>query len=71
MFWLLSYQVVSVVNTFLMEGFDIFICIRSNVAMLHVYFKEKTGMRYRTDIRFGKEDFICNYDAILQFIKPN
>ena len=29
--------------------------------MLHVYYKEKTGMRYRTDIRFGIEDFICNF----------
>ena len=27
--------------------------------MLHVYYKEKTEMRYRTDIRFGVEDFIC------------
>lgn len=27
--------------------------------MLHVFYKEKTGMRYRTDIRFGIEDFIC------------
>jgi hypothetical protein len=30
------------------------------VAILHVYYKEKTGMRYRTDIRFGIEDFICS-----------
>lgn len=34
---------------------------RSNVAMLHVYYKEQTGMRYRTDIRYGIEDFICNF----------
>lgn len=33
---------------------------RTNVAVLHVYYnKEKTGMRYKTDIRFGVEDFIC------------
>ena len=32
---------------------------RSNVAVLHVYYKEKTGVRYKTDIRFGIEDFIC------------
>ena len=31
---------------------------RENVAVLHVYYKEKTGMRYKTDIRFGVEDFI-------------
>lgn len=34
---------------------------RSNVAMLHVYYKEQTGMRYRTDIRYGIEDFVCIY----------
>lgn len=38
---------------------------RTNVAMFHVYYKEKTGMRYRTDIRFGIEDFICNYIFLL------
>ncbi len=29
------------------------------MAVLHVYFREKTGMRYQTDVRFGVEDFIC------------
>jgi hypothetical protein len=33
--------------------------------MLHVYYKEKTGMRYRTDIRYGIEDFICNTFILL------
>lgn len=33
--------------------------IRSNVATLHVYYKEKTGLRYKTDIRFEVEDFVC------------
>ena len=30
-----------------------------NVAVLHVYYKEKTGMSYKIDIRFGVEDLIC------------
>lgn len=33
---------------------------RTNVALLHVYYKDRTGIRYKTDIRFGIEDFICN-----------
>ncbi len=37
----------------------LFLLVRSNVAVLHVYYKDKTGMRYKTDIRFGVEDFIC------------
>ena len=32
---------------------------RKNVAILHVYYKDRTGIRYKTDIRFGIEDFIC------------
>jgi amiloride-sensitive sodium channel len=27
--------------------------------VLHIYYKDKTGVRYKTDIRFGIEDFIC------------
>ena len=38
---------------------------RTNVALLHVYYKDRTGIRYKTDIRFGIEDFICNN---LQFL---
>ncbi|XP_046452018.1 pickpocket protein 28-like [Daphnia pulex] len=38
---------------------------KSNVAILHVYYKEKTGMRYRTDIRFGIEDFISAMGGLL------
>ena len=30
------------------------------MAVLHVYYKDKTGVRYKTDVRFGIEDFICN-----------
>jgi hypothetical protein len=33
---------------------------RSNVAVLHVYYKEKTSFLYKTDIHYGIEDFICN-----------
>lgn len=29
------------------------------MAVLHVYVKEATGIRYKKDIRFGIEDFIC------------
>ncbi|XP_046649312.1 pickpocket protein 28-like [Daphnia pulicaria] len=39
--------------------------LKSNVAMLHVYYKEKTGMRYRTDIRYGIEDFISAMGGLL------
>lgn len=35
------------------------IASRSNVAVLHVYFKEKTSFQYKTDIHYGIEDFIC------------
>lgn len=38
---------------------------KTNVAMFHVYYKEKTGMRYRTDIRFGIEDFISAMGGLL------
>ena len=40
---------------------------RSNVAILHVFYKDRTGVRYKTDIRFGIEDFICN-NKTTQFI---
>lgn len=44
-----------------------YLYFRSNVAMLHVYYKEKTVMRYMTDIRFGVEDFICkDFESILK-----
>ncbi|XP_057370231.1 pickpocket protein 28-like [Daphnia carinata] len=39
--------------------------LKSNVAMLHVYYKEQTGMRYRTDIRYGIEDFISAAGGLL------
>lgn len=39
---------------------------RSNVAVLHVYYKAKTGERYKTDIRYGIEDFICKYSYVFQ-----
>jgi hypothetical protein len=38
--------------------------------MLHVYYKEKTGMRYRTDIRFGAADFICK-NFLSEFVLKN
>lgn len=34
---------------------------RLNVAVLHVYYRDRTGFRYKSDIRFGIEDFICEY----------
>ena len=37
-----------------------FVNSRSNVAVLHVYYKEKTSFLYKTDIHYGIEDFICN-----------
>ena len=40
--------------------------IRSNVAVLHVYYKEKTGFLYKTEIRFRLEDII----GILIFRQP-
>ncbi|KAI9552640.1 putative amiloride-sensitive sodium channel [Daphnia sinensis] len=39
--------------------------ISSNVAVLHVYYKDKTGVRYKTDIRFGVEDFISAMGGLL------
>uniref|UniRef100_A0A0P5S1Q7 Sodium channel protein Nach n=1 Tax=Daphnia magna TaxID=35525 RepID=A0A0P5S1Q7_9CRUS len=39
--------------------------LKSNVAMLHVYYKEQTGMRYRTDIRYGIEDFVSAAGGLL------
>ncbi|KAI9552641.1 putative amiloride-sensitive sodium channel [Daphnia sinensis] len=38
---------------------------KSNVAVLHVYYKDKTGVRYKTDIRFGVEDFISAMGGLL------
>lgn len=38
--------------------------LRSNLAVLHVFYKDKTGMSYKTDIRFGVEDFICKYSSM-------
>ncbi|XP_046649315.1 pickpocket protein 28-like isoform X2 [Daphnia pulicaria] len=38
---------------------------KSNVAVLHVYYKDKTGVRYKTDIRFGVEDFISATGGLL------
>ncbi|XP_057370230.1 pickpocket protein 28-like [Daphnia carinata] len=46
-------------------GVDMTEYLKSNVAMLHVYYKEKTGMRYRTDIRFGAADFIASIGGLL------
>ncbi|KAK4020504.1 pickpocket protein 28 isoform X2 [Daphnia magna] len=46
-------------------GVDMTEYFKSNVAMLHVYYKEKTGMRYRTDIRFGAADFIASIGGLL------
>lgn len=33
---------------------------RTNLAVLHVYYKERIGTHYSTGIRYGMEDFICN-----------
>ncbi|XP_046452024.1 sodium channel protein Nach-like [Daphnia pulex] len=38
---------------------------KSNVAVLHVYFKEKTSFLYKTDIHYGIEDFISAVGGIL------
>ncbi len=42
---------------------------RSNVAVLHIYYKEKTGVRYKTDIRFGVEDFVCKLNQSFPTLK--
>lgn len=41
------------------------IYFESNVAVLHVYYKDRTGIRYRTDIRFGIEDFLTAMGGLL------
>jgi amiloride-sensitive sodium channel len=41
----------------------------NSVGALHVYYKEKTGERYKIDIRFGIEDFICK-QFFYQFSSP-
>ena len=33
--------------------------------MLHVYYKDRTGIRYKTDIRYGVEDFLTAMGGLL------
>ena len=33
--------------------------LRENVAVVNIFYREQVGMRYRTDIRYDFEDFVC------------
>ncbi len=39
------------------------------MAVLHVYFKEKTSFLYKIDIHYGIEDFICKKAKSLKRFK--
>lgn len=41
-----------------------FFC-RMNVARLHIFLKDKTSLRYKTDVRYDVEDFVSNIGGLL------
>lgn len=51
------------------DGFDVHgpigINFKENLTMLHVYYKDRTGIRYKTDIRYGVEDFLTAMGGLL------
>ena len=36
-----------------------------NVARLHVFLRDKTSLRYKTDVRYDVEDFVSNIGGLL------